>query len=90
MDALFSLRARTPQGRAVGNRTGHRWSHLWGDDLDELHTLAAAIGLKYKWFQDDPLLSHYDVTPSMRARAIRAGAKEMNLRKWMKGKGSKP
>ncbi len=50
--------------------------HLVTDSysLDELHNLAARIGLKRSWFQQHPLMPHYDLTPAMRQRAINAGA----------------
>jgi hypothetical protein len=62
-----------------------RWSHLCSDVSDEeLHAFAARIGLLRSWFQEMPAarsyLSHYDVTPTLRARAVRAGAVEVSSR----------
>lgn len=73
----------------VGRISG-RWSHLTADTRDELHTFAAHLGLKRAWFQDptlngkstitpnpgSPIVGtwHYDVTDSMRTKAIRRGA----------------
>lgn len=57
----------------VGRRTA-RWSHLFADDLSELHRFAAKIGLRRAWFQDRPGFPHYDVTDSKRSEAIAAGA----------------
>jgi len=54
-----------------------RWSHLTGDDLDELHAFAAGLGLRRQWFQDhhaDPARHHYDLSDAVRQRAIAAGA----------------
>ena len=52
--------------------------HLFGDNPDELHALAAKIGLKRSWFQGNNLrLDHYDLTPNKRAAAIKAGAIEL-------------
>lgn len=53
---------------------GHRWAHLIGSDLDELHALAATIRLHRGWFQDGGRFPHYDVTTAKRAEAIAAGA----------------
>ena len=41
------------QTRRVGAPYGHRWCHLFcePDGEDELHALAARIGLKRAWFQ---------------------------------------
>lgn len=50
---------------------GKRWCHMLSDEsFDELHALAKRIGLKRSWFQGD----HYDVTESMRQKALEAGA----------------
>lgn len=50
---------------------GKPWCHMLSDEsFDELHALAKKIGLKRAWFQGD----HYDVTESMRLKAIAAGA----------------
>jgi hypothetical protein len=60
----------------VGKISG-RWSHLFvgpGEDVQELHDFAAAIGLRRSWFQDRWPLAHYDVTDSKRQQAIAAGA----------------
>lgn len=59
------------QAARVGARSGHRWSHLMTDGpVEELHALAKRIGLKRAWWQGD----HYDVNPTKRAMAIKAGA----------------
>ncbi|ASN83392.1 DUF4031 domain-containing protein [Deinococcus ficus] len=67
---------------AVGGHVGRvnqRWCHLTADTLDELHAMAAKIGLKRSWFQSSHLLHHchYDLTPGKRAAAVRAGAVEV-------------
>lgn len=52
-----------------------RWSHLTADTDQELHAFAARIGLRRSWAQyPGTWKSHYDVTDSKRAEAIRAGA----------------
>jgi hypothetical protein len=53
---------------------GRVWCHLVADSLDELHSFAARLGLKKGWFQSESFYPHYDVTLTMRARAIRLGA----------------
>jgi hypothetical protein len=55
-------------------RMSARWSHLIADDRDELHAFAARLGLKRAWFQDHEYRWHYDVTDSVRVRAIALGA----------------
>ena len=59
------------------------WGHMMTDDLtpaglNELHTMASMIGLKRSWFQDHPTMPHYDLTPSKRTLAKKAGALEMD------------
>lgn len=67
--------------QATVGRIRARWSHLTADpdgDLDELHRIAAKIGLKRRWFQDKPWpMQHYDVVESLRAAAVTAGAVEI-------------
>jgi hypothetical protein len=78
---------------ATVGRFRSRWSHLTADDQEELHVFAERIGLKRAWFQTCKIGRkycppetcphwHYDVTESKRELAIRAGAVEMDLRKW--------
>lgn len=47
--------------------------HLTADTLDELHAVAAAIGMRRAWFQAGRI-PHYDLTPSRREAALAAGA----------------
>ncbi|UVH57188.1 DUF4031 domain-containing protein [Variovorax paradoxus] len=53
---------------------GKLWCHLVADSLDELHQFAARLGLKRGWFQDMASYPHYDVTMSVRERALAFGA----------------
>lgn len=56
-----------------------QWCHMMTDgDLSELHEFAKRIGLKRSWFQNKLRLPHYDLRPSMRERAIQAGAIEVS------------
>lgn len=53
---------------------GKLWCHLVADSLDELHQFAERLGLKRDWFQDRASYPHYDVTMSVRERALGIGA----------------
>lgn len=55
---------------------GRVWHHLMADSHQELHKFAHRIGLRRSWFQGD----HYDVTSSMRQKAIKAGAVEVSAK----------
>lgn len=56
-------------------RINARWSHLMADTDDELHAFARRLGLKRSWAQyPGTWKSHYDVTDTMRDRAIKLGA----------------
>lgn len=46
------------------------------DSFDELHAIADKIGMRRIWFQGD----HYDLTSSMRGRALREGAVEVSAK----------
>jgi Protein of unknown function (DUF4031)/Protein of unknown function, DUF488 len=52
--------------------------HLMADSLDELHVFASKLGLRRNWYQAHDKLGHYDLTPGMRARAIKLGAQEIS------------
>lgn len=80
--------ARIP---ATVGRTRARWSHLTADTPEELHAFAQLVGLQRSWFQDrcktrcapvgQPCPHwHYDVTESVRARAVTLGAQEIDRR----------
>jgi hypothetical protein len=57
-----------------------RWTgggHMQGDTLDELHAMAARLGLERSWFQSKPgrpWHDHYDLTRRGRELAIELGA----------------
>ena len=53
---------------------GRRWAHLMADTLDELHAMAAALGLPRRAFQDKTSGAHYDVDADLREDALRMGA----------------
>lgn len=68
--------ARFPSSRMI-------MCHMIADTLEELHTMAATIGLRREWFQ---LLSypHYDVSLSRRVEAVKRGAVELTQRDLVK------
>ena len=53
---------------------GRRWAHLLADDLDELHTFAARLGIPRRAFQDKRSGAHYDIDSALREVALRLGA----------------
>lgn len=53
---------------------GRLWAHLLADSLDELHAMASALGLDRRAFQNKTSGAHYDLTASLRERAIALGA----------------
>lgn len=54
--------------------------HMIADTDDELHAMAARIGVARKWFQDTLSGPHYDIALSKRALAVEYGAREVTLR----------
>jgi hypothetical protein len=67
-----------------------RWCHLLSDqeDPEELHLFAESIGLKREYFQPAKNYSpwwhqHYDVTEGVRAKAVKAGAVEIDIYDWI-------
>ncbi len=58
---------------AVHAWRGQRWAHLLADTLDELHAMAARLGIPRRAFQDKLSGAHYDVPAALRAEAIRLG-----------------
>lgn len=49
--------------------------HMIADGADELHEMAARIGIARKWYQGD----HYDICLSKRALAVGHGAREVTM-----------
>lgn len=90
VDPLFTAISRNAQAYRVGARHGHRWSHMWSDDVEALHKIARKIGMKREWFQNKPGFPHYDLTPTKRARAIAAGAIERSLTDWKREQRDRP
>ena len=70
------------QRARVRDRTD-RWSHLMSDDPEELHAMAAALGIPPRGYQRhrrSPALNHYDVPEALRLRAIELGAVSVTWR----------
>ncbi len=53
---------------------GKLWCHLVADSLSELHAFARRLGLREAWFQVRSVYPHYDVTISVRDKALALGA----------------
>lgn len=68
----------------AARRYGVEWSHLWADDVDELHAFAERISLQRRWFQNRPRFPHYDVVPTLREVALSHGAEKLELGVWLK------
>lgn len=86
VDSITAYPAEMVKGAA--RKHGVRWCHMWASDaesLEELHRIAAAIGMRRDWFQDRAGFPHYDLVPQIRADALEAGAVEMELKTWIEG-----
>ena len=59
----------------LGQRWTPRWSHLMADTSAELAEIAERLGLRPEWLQHPGThWEHYDVTQSVRERALAMGA----------------
>jgi ribA/ribD-fused uncharacterized protein len=56
-------------------------SHMTADSNEELHEMAAKLGLNREWFQGLPkhTIEHYDISEGKRQQAIKLGAVEEDL-----------
>ncbi len=69
--------------------------HLLADSVSELHRFAETLGLKKQWLQwKKGSVPHFDLTPSMRKKAVKQGAIEISnsefvqiLREWRRRNG---
>lgn len=50
--------------------------HMFADTIEELHSMATAIGMRRAWFQPFSF-PHYDVAKGRRGVALRLGAVEV-------------
>lgn len=71
--AVYIDDCRNPLGRM-------KMAHMVADTPDELHAMAAAIGLRREWFQADASTPHYDVSLARRREAVARGAVEVTRR----------
>lgn len=62
--------------KPAARRYGQKWCHLITDgDEGELVAFARSIGCNVGWIQKKgQAMAHYDLTPSMRIKALEAGA----------------
>ena len=61
---------------------GRRWCHLTADSPEELHELAARLGLRRRWFQSkpgQPWHDHYDLPEDVRDQAVACGARPLTI-----------
>jgi hypothetical protein len=68
---------------AIWEWRGRRWCHLTADSPEELHDLAAQLGLVRQWFQSKPgrpWSDHYDLPEDIRIQAIACGAQALSTR----------
>jgi hypothetical protein len=74
----MNLRADVPNGDHV---VRGRWSHLYADTEAELLAFAKQLGLRDSWIQHPGEAGvHFDVTSSVRQRAITQGARPVTWR----------
>ena len=86
VDGLFVFESRDLQAQRAGQSNGHRWCHMWSDDVRSLHDMAAKIGMRPEWFQDKHGFPHYDLPPVRRAAALSFGAVEHSLKDWLRAR----
>jgi len=86
VDALRAQPSSVEIARNAGERWGHRWCHLWSGDLEALHAMAEAVGMRREWFQDREGFPHYDLSPVGRERAVALGAVEVSLKAWLRAR----
>jgi hypothetical protein len=98
VDSLVNAISNNPQAYRAGARSGHQWCHLWADSEKELVAFAETLGLKREWIQHKKIkvfavggsrivdLTHFDLVPSRRQKAIDLGAKQVNIREFIRDK----
>jgi hypothetical protein len=55
------------------------YCHLLADTQEELHAMAAELGIPRRAFQDHPWRWHYDLPAHLRPEAVRLGAVEVTM-----------
>lgn len=72
---VYVDRKRMPYGRML-------MCHMLADTLPELHAMAGTVGLARRHFQaHDGKVPHYDLSQALRAKAVKAGAIEIDRAK---------
>jgi hypothetical protein len=77
LDAPLTVYVDDWRQRATIRQRDDRWSHLLADDPDELHDMAARLGIPQRGYQRhrrSAALNHYDLPESLRLQAIELGA----------------
>ena len=65
----------------IGRFGRMKMSHMIADTKEELLAMVDKIGVQRKWIQnEDTPREHFDICMSKRAKAIKAGAKEITWR----------
>jgi hypothetical protein len=66
-------------------RPNRKSAHLGTDGpIDELHSFATQLGLRFAWFQDKDY-PHYDVMGQTKyQQALKLGAKQVTCKEWIK------
>ena len=80
-DYLQILKMSILVDQALIRHRGRAWCHMVAESVEELHSFAAKLGLKREWFQHRTLYPHYDLTESVRRKAIALGAVESDKRR---------
>ena len=60
------------------------WCHMTADTEEELHAMAAAVGMPRRVFQMHPYRWHYDLTEPRRTEAVKMGALEITSRQMIR------
>ena len=76
-NAVYVGKKEYPYGRM-------KMSHMGSPDLEALHKMANAIGVKRKWFQNKKHHPHYDICKQMKEKAIELGAVEVSDKELIK------
>lgn len=72
--AVYVDNMQAPYGRMV-------MCHMLADTSDELHAMAERIGVARRWVQyPGTAKEHFDICQSKRAKAVAAGAVEIDVR----------
>lgn len=69
MSVYVDQTRRIARGRGEGE-----WCHMMADTPEELERMARKLGLEPAYRHDD----HYELTPTQRLEAVKAGAKEVD------------